>query len=106
MIQRILLALMIMAFVATAKISYVDANEGNQKQKRPSKVIKPVVIRFEGEIDYQLHKYFVSRLHQLKSSGTNLLIIDIDSPGGLKDESLDMADRLRKIDWALYRRVC
>jgi membrane-bound serine protease (ClpP class) len=72
----------------------------SSKKTRPDQVVHPTVITIHGPINGKLSKYFLSRLHSAKSSGTNLLIVDIDSPGGLKDASLDIAERLRDIDWA------
>ena len=72
----------------------------NQKQVRPEKFHKPAIIEFKGEINWQLSKYFRSRLQQAKTAGVDLLVIQIDSPGGLKSESLDIAEQLRDVDWA------
>ncbi|MDA8562903.1 peptidase [Mariniblastus sp.] len=67
---------------------------------RPAKINRPVVIEMYGEIDGKLTTYFKSRFEQAKSANADLLIIDIDSPGGLKIESLEMARMLRDCDWA------
>jgi len=67
---------------------------------RPNKIGKPAVIEFRGEIDRKLTIYFKNRFAQAKKSGVDLLIIEIDSPGGLKTESLEMARMLRDCDWA------
>ena len=72
----------------------------NQKQVRPEQFRNPAIIEFKGEINWQLSKYFRSRLQQAKAAGVDLLVIQIDSPGGLKNESLDIAEQLRDIDWA------
>lgn len=69
-------------------------------QSRPQKFERPWLIEFKGDIDWQLAKYFRSRIEQAKSAGADLLIIEIDSPGGLKSESLSMAELLRDVDWA------
>ena len=67
---------------------------------RPAKINRPVVIEMYGEIDGKLTTYFKSRFEQAKAADADLLIIDIDSPGGLKIESLEMARMLRDCDWA------
>ena len=58
------------------------------------------MIEFNGEINGKLTGYFKNRFAQAKKSGVDLLIIEIDSPGGLKIESLEMARMLRDCDWA------
>ncbi len=70
------------------------------RQLRPAKIDNVVVIEFEGEINYERARYFNSRFRQAKSVGCDVLIIEIDSPGGLKTESLKMAKLIRDCDWA------
>ena len=70
------------------------------RQTRPAKIDKVVVIEFEGEINYERDRYFSSRFKQAKATGCDVLIIEIDSPGGLKIESLKMARMIRDCDWA------
>ncbi len=67
---------------------------------RPMTVRNPVLIEFKGEIDYRLDKYFQERLARAKRDGADLIILEIDSPGGYKTVSLDIAEQLRDIDWA------
>ncbi len=59
-----------------------------------------VLIRFEGVIDPRLEQYLYRKLEVAKNKGADLLIIEIDSPGGYLESSLSIADRLRKIEWA------
>lgn len=85
--------------------SLVDAQRANGQVKstrkaRPANVKKAVVMEFHGPIDQQLFSYFKSRIARAKSDGVDLLILDIDSPGGLLEESLEMAHTLSSIDWA------
>ncbi len=75
-------------------------NVPDATQPRPEKVTKPAVIEFKGEINQKLTVYFKNRFAQAKKSGVDLLIIEIDSPGGLKIESLEMARMLRDCKWA------
>ena len=72
----------------------------NLKQPRPAQFDSPCIIEFKGEIDWQLSQYVRSRVSQAKSAGHDLVILDIDSPGGLKSESLNLAEMMRDIDWA------
>ncbi|MEM7782464.1 MAG: hypothetical protein AAF623_03860 [Planctomycetota bacterium] len=72
----------------------------DQTRPRPEKVVNPVLIEFKGPIDRKLTMYFNNRFEKAKQSGADLLIIEIDSPGGLKIESLQMARLLRDCKWA------
>jgi membrane-bound serine protease (ClpP class) len=68
--------------------------------KRPEQFKNPGLIEFKGEINGKMTRYFNSRFEQARRDGVDLLIIEIDSPGGLKFESLEMAGKLSKCDWA------
>jgi len=61
---------------------------------------KGVLIRFEGEITPRRQQYLYRKLDDARAYGADLLVIEIDSPGGYLAESLDMAHRLRDIRWA------
>ena len=100
-------ALLTPAFLATALMAVLPAHGikaqdsvPDATRDRPTKVSRPVVIEMYGEIDGKLTTYFKSRFEQAKSTNADLLIIDINSPGGLKIESLEMARMLRDCDWA------
>ena len=69
-------------------------------QVRPTTVKNPAVIEFKGPIDWKLTTYFKNRFALAKKAGVDLLIVEIDSPGGLKNESLEMARMLRDCNWA------
>ncbi len=70
------------------------------RQPRPDNISKIAVIEFTGEITFESGSYFKNRFRAAKQSGCDLLIVDVDSPGGLKTESLDIAAMIRDCDWA------
>lgn len=72
----------------------------NKLQTRAEQYARPVVILFEGPIDYQKTLYFKNRLAQAEKMGADLVIVEIDSPGGYAAQSLEMAEMLRDVDWA------
>jgi membrane-bound serine protease (ClpP class) len=72
----------------------------NRLQARKPEYQRPCVIRFEGVIDEINGDFLRSRLARARSAGADLLILEIDSPGGLVSESLALAEALRDIDWA------
>lgn len=73
---------------------------GSKLQQRISEYKRPAVIRFDGEINVKSWRYLKNRIARAKSEKIDLLIVEIDSPGGLAHESGDLAEILRDIDWA------
>ena len=69
-------------------------------RERPNSFKKVALIEFHREIDTDQHRYFKNRFEAAKRSGADLLIVEIDSPGGLKIESLEMSRMLRDCKWA------
>jgi membrane-bound serine protease (ClpP class) len=59
-----------------------------------------VVIDLAGVIDPGLEQYVFRKLDAAKEAGADLVVIEIDSPGGRLIESLEIAERLSQIDWA------
>ncbi len=59
-----------------------------------------VVIDLGGEIGPGLEQYVFRKLDAAKEAGADLVVVEIDSPGGRLIESLEIANRLAKVDWA------
>ena len=79
----------------------IDIDEvPDARQTRPEKVQKVIVIEFEGEITYERERYFNAKFKQAQQVGCDVLIVEINSPGGLKIESLKMARLIRDCKWA------
>lgn len=66
----------------------------------PAKYSRGVLIRFEGPITGRLEYYLYCKLSAAQQKGADLVIVEIHSPGGLLEESLRIATRLRELDWA------
>jgi membrane-bound serine protease (ClpP class) len=66
----------------------------------PTGFQRPVVIRLDGVIDVRMNKFFHRRLAQAERLGADLVVVEIHSPGGLLTTSLEIAERLRDVDWA------
>ena len=77
-----------------------DVLFGAKLQQRAEEFHKPVVIRFDGEINLKTSKFLKNRIGRAKSVGADLLIVEINSPGGMAFESIELAELLRDIDWA------
>jgi membrane-bound serine protease (ClpP class) len=61
---------------------------------------RPVLIRFEGTITPMLEQYLYRKLDVARGRDADVIVIEIDSPGGFVDSSFNIAHRLRDIDWA------
>ena len=61
---------------------------------------KAVIIPVEGPILRSLERFLYRRLDMAQEMGADLVILEINSPGGLLTESLNIANRLRTTDWA------
>jgi membrane-bound serine protease (ClpP class) len=81
-------------------VTQANDEKGNGRPNRPDSIRRPGLIEFQGVIDTDLNRYFNHRMERARRDGVDLLIIEIDSPGGLKFESLEMANALARCDWA------
>ena len=61
---------------------------------------RAVLIRFEGTITPLLEQFLYRKLDEAEKDQADLVIVEIDSPGGLVDSSFNVAHRLRDLDWA------
>ncbi|MFK7769178.1 MAG: nodulation protein NfeD [Mariniblastus sp.] len=86
--------------IAAVRAKLEKAAVPDMTRPRPKSFSKPALIQFKGEIDEQLTFYFKNRFAAAKKAGVDLLIIEIDSPGGLKIQSMEMASALRDCKWA------
>ena len=73
---------------------------GSAEQEAPAKASRGVLIRFEGPIGPMLEHYLYRKLDQAKQYKADLVVVEIDSPGGFVDSSLNVAERLGDLDWA------
>ena len=96
--DTILIALLLFSLSATSVIA--QENERmvpDRTRPRPTSFQKPVLIEFHGEINGFLTGFFNRALDKAEAAGADLILIEVDSPGGLKVESLQMARRLRDL---------
>ncbi len=61
---------------------------------------RAVLIRFTGPITPLLEQFVFRKLDLAQRRNADLVIIEIDSPGGFLDSSFNVASRLRDLDWA------
>lgn len=93
---QLLLAVFLIIFsFPSLTMGQIDA-----RNEKPAEFNTPYLIEFEGPIDGKLSKHFYRKLAIAKSAGADLIMLEIESPGGLKSESLRIAESLRDVDWA------
>ena len=68
--------------------------------KEPVRCHRGVIIRFEGEIGPGLERYLYRKLDAAKEQGADLVILEIESPGGRVKETLEIAEHLQGLNWA------
>lgn len=77
---------------------------GQEKaQEKPAdlrKYTKPVVIKIEGPITGVTDVFFRRAISQAREQKVDLIVVEIDSPGGLLETSLFIAHTLRDVDFA------
>ena len=73
---------------------------GAENAQRPGKFERGVLIRLEGPISPLSERYLLRKLDTAEDRRADLVIIEIDSPGGFLESSLKIAERLRDVDWA------
>ncbi len=83
-----------------SRVGAAEANENNLDKNREQKYSHGVLIRLEGTIGPMLAAYFERKLALAEAEGADLIILEIDSPGGTLAETLDMAERLRDLNFA------
>ena len=86
--------------IAAFSISAAETVDKNLENLQEQKYSHGVLIRIEGVIGPMLAAYFERKLDAAKAEGADLIILEIDSPGGTLADSLDMAGRLRDLDFA------
>jgi membrane-bound serine protease (ClpP class) len=59
-----------------------------------------VLIRVDGPILSPLQEFLERKLIEAERRGADLLILEIDSPGGAVDITLELVDRLQQLSWA------
>lgn len=85
---------------AIAQEGEKEADVPSRLQQRAEEYKSPVVIVFRGPIDFRTTAFFKNRLAKAKSYGADLVIVEIDSPGGYAHLSLEIAEALRDVTWA------
>ena len=85
---------------ACGLLPWLRAAEEAKPVEAAKRFRKAAVIRFNGEITPWLEGYLDRKLAAAQGAGADLVVVQIDSPGGYLEESGNMAEQLRALDWA------
>jgi membrane-bound serine protease (ClpP class) len=77
----------------------VDGNGPDAKQQRRT-YERAVLIKVEGPITPFLEQYVRRSLARARKREADMVIVEIDSPGGYLDASLNLANLMAETDWA------
>src|SRR6056297_2236138 len=91
--KQLLLAILIACLVPTSGVKAADP-----PADAPHK--KAVLIPLNGVISPRLEAFFERKIEQAGEMGASLVILEIDSPGGYLESSLNMATRMKSLEWA------
>ncbi len=61
---------------------------------------RPVLIEFQGMITPMLEQFVSRQLEVARQQQADVVILEIESPGGMVDPSFAIAQTLRQVDWA------
>src|SRR5690349_24398249 len=64
------------------------------------KFSRAVIIPIHGELTPMTESSFKRRLAEAKRKRADLIVVELDSPGGYVDTSVEIADLLLHVDWA------
>ncbi len=76
------------------------AGNGPKADRQVSLYERAVLIKVEGTITPFLEQYVRRSLVRARNRKADIVIMEIDSPGGYLDSSLNLANMMAKIDWA------
>ena len=88
----------ILRFFVFVSVVFLLVNESLGKENE--KFTKPALIEFKSDISLRSFEYFKRKLAAAKKLGADLIVVEFNSPGGLLDESLQIAEMLRDVKWA------
>ena len=71
----------------------------DERQEPPPQITRGALSAWQGFIGLGNELYLERKLAAARQYGTNLVIVEIDSPGGRLDSSFNIAKRLRDAHW-------
>jgi membrane-bound serine protease (ClpP class) len=77
-----------------------DERPKGEAVAKPFVAQRPVVIRVRGVILFPTQSFISRQIEAARARNADLVIFDIDSPGGDAQASMNIAEAIAKIDWA------
>lgn len=85
--------------LAETKPTVVRANSTWEDLLAQGPFERPFLVQIKGAIDHTTLRYVQSALRQAQGIDADLIVVEIDSPGGGAVESMEIADMLAQIQW-------
>jgi membrane-bound serine protease (ClpP class) len=96
--RRLLILFFAFCWTSAVVSSAIQAQEdASAPVDPPTKFKQAAIIQFEGVITPWLQKYFERKVAAAREAGADLIVLDIDSPGGHLQESLNIANKLNDL---------
>jgi membrane-bound serine protease (ClpP class) len=92
--------LLVVGLLASWQQQVVAADQAYLEQLRKRPHQKGVLMRFEGPIGSMLPQYLSRQLQRARKANADLIVVEIDSPGGELEASFACAELLKTVTWA------
>jgi len=84
----------------TLSLPAADNARDNTEKNQNQNFSHAVLIRLEGMITPMSAEYLKRKLDLAKAENADLIVVEIDSPGGTLEDSLNISEQLRYLDFA------
>ena len=92
--------LLLVGLLASWQQQLLGADQAYLEQLRKRTHQKGVLMRFEGPIGSMLPQYLSRQLQRARKANADLIVVEIDSPGGELEASFACAELLKSVTWA------
>ena len=92
--------LIALLFLGAGLAAAPPQDQGPPPEPAEKKYSKAVMIEFKDVITPIIEQFVYRKLDTAKARGADLVILRIDSPGGMVEPSIRTAERLRDVEWA------
>ena len=92
--------LLLVGLLASWQQQLLGADQAYLEQLRKRPHQKGVLMRFEGPIGSMLPQYLSRQLQRARKANADLIVVEIDSPGGELEASFACAKLLKSVTWA------
>ena len=97
---RIIAGLLLVGLLVSWQQQLFGADQVYLEKLRTRPHQKGVLMRFEGPIGGMLPQYLSRQLQRARKANADLIVVEIDSPGGELEASFACAELLKSVNWA------